>query len=90
MIWVMKMKNKILIELIVPEIDIKYNLYIPINKKIGNIIVLLNKAVKELSYGIYEGTEKTSLYNKNTGEKYSINNLVRETDIKNGSCLILI
>ena len=33
------MKNKVLIELIVPEIDEKYNLYIPINKRIGNIIV---------------------------------------------------
>ena len=41
------MKNKILIELIVPEIDEKYNIYIPINKKVGNVIVLLEKAVKD-------------------------------------------
>ena len=84
------MKNKILIEIIVPEIDLKYNMYIPINKKIGNLIVLLNKAFKELSDGVFEVNEKTSLYNRKTGEKYSINTLVRETNIRNGSSLILI
>lgn len=84
------MKNKILIELIVPEIDIKYNLYIPINKKVGNIIVLLNKAIKELSDGVYEGNEKTALYNRKTGEKYGMNVLIRQTNIRNGTSLILI
>ena len=84
------MKNKILIDLIVPEIEQKYNIYIPINKRIGNIIILLNKAVTELSNGIYEGNEKTALYNKSTNEKYSINALVRETNIRNGSVLVLI
>ena len=84
------MKNKILIELIVPEIDAKYNLYIPINKKVGNIIVLLNKAIKELSDGVYDGTSKTSIYDRETGERFSVNSLIRETTIRNGSKLILI
>ena len=86
----MKMKNKILIELIVPEVDEKYNIYIPINKKIGNIIILLNKSVNELTNGIYDGTDKSCLYDRVTGEKYSMNSLVRETNIRNGSSLILI
>lgn len=68
----------------------KYNLYIPINKKVGNVIVLLNKAVKELSDGLYEGSDKTSLYDRKTGEKYGINTLIRQTDVRNGSSLILI
>jgi len=84
------MKNKVLIELIVPEIDERYNLYIPINKKVGNVIVLLNRAVKEFSNGNFQGTEKTSIYNFTTGEKYSVNVLIRETDIRNGSTIILI
>lgn len=84
------MKNKILIELIVPEIDEKYNLYIPINKKVGNVVVLLIKAVKELTSGSFNGTDKTCLYDKNTGDKYPINSLIRETNIRNGSSLILI
>lgn len=84
------MKNKILIELIVPEVDEKYNLYIPINKKVGNVVILLSKAVKELTNGAFDGTNKTCLYDRNTGEKYPINSLVRETNIRNGSSLILI
>lgn len=84
------MKNKILIELIVPEVDEKYDIYIPINKKVGNVIVLLNKAVKELTNGLYDGSTRTSLYNRTTGQKYAINSLVRETNIRNGSSLILI
>lgn len=84
------MKNKVLIELIVPDIDEKFNLYIPINKRIGNIIVLLNKAVKELTNGLYDGTNKTTLYNRVTNEKYAVNSLVRETNIRNGTILILM
>lgn len=84
------MKNKILIELIVPEIDKKFMIFIPINKKIGNIIVLLNKAITELSNGLYVGDSHTSIYDKQTGRKYPINELVRNTGIINGSVLILM
>ncbi len=84
------MKNKVLIELIVPDIDEKFNLYIPINKRIGNIVVLLNKAVKELTNGLYDGNNKTILYNKVTNERYAVNSLVRETNIRNGTVLILM
>lgn len=84
------MKNKILIELIVPEVDEKFNLFIPINKRIGNIIVLLNKSVSELTKGVYIGTNQSLLYNKSTGKKYDINELVINTDIKQGTTLVLI
>ena len=84
------MKNKILVELIVPDIDETFDVYIPVNRKIGNIIVLFVKSVKELSNGIYVGTEKTSLYDISTGDKYPINVLVRETNIRNASKIIMM
>ena len=84
------MKNKFLIQLVVPDIDEKFDLFIPINKRIGNIIVLLNKSVNEITNGAYVGTTETSLYNKITGVKYDINDLVRNTDIKHGTTLILM
>ena len=34
-----KMKNKVLVELIVPELEEKYDVYIPVNKKIGNSVM---------------------------------------------------
>lgn len=84
------MKNKILIELIVPEIERTYNVYIPINRRIGNVISLLNKSVYELSDGVYKENSKTGLYNRDTGIKYDVNYLVRTTDIRNGTTLILL
>lgn len=84
------MKNKILIKLIVPEIDDTFDIYIPINKKVGNVINLLIKSVNELSSGLFVGNKNSCIHNKITGEKYPINVLIRETDIRNGSVIILI
>ena len=84
------MKNKVLVELIVPDLDEKYDIYIPINRKVGNIIVLLNKALKELSKGVYINSKTISIYNRITGEQYKMDVLVRETDIRNGASLVII
>ena len=84
------MKNKVLVELVVPTIESTFDIYLPINKRIGNIITLLNKTVSELSEGCYAGTSTTALYNRETSQKYEINALVYNTDIRNGTTLILL
>ena len=84
------MKNKVLVSLSIPEIDKKYDIYLPINKKIGNIINLLNKAIYELTDGEYELSKANVLYNAMTKEKYQSDILLADTNIRNGSCLILL
>ncbi len=84
------MKNKVLVELVVPDIEKKYDVFIPVSKKIGNVIVLLNKAIADLNNGLYQGSNLTSLYNKNTSQRYAVDELVRNTDIRNGTTLILL
>ncbi len=84
------MKNKILIELLVPQIDQIFYLYIPVNKKIGNIIGLLNKAITDMTGGEYVGTNKTALYDRETGNICNMNYTVKNSGIKNGATLILI
>ena len=84
------MKNKLLVCVLVPDIDKNFDVFIPINKKIGNIINLLNKAITDISEGNYVGTKKTLLYDRETGEKYPVNKLVRETSIKNSTQIVLI
>ena len=84
------MKNKILIELIVPELDQTYSVFIPVNKKIGNIVVLLNKSLEEMTQGSFKGKNSTCLYNKDTGTRYDPNSIIRETDIRNSTSLILL
>ena len=86
--WIMT--NKILVKIIVPEIDETYDLYIPINRRIGNIVSLLSKAIVDLSNDAYVVKTNSCLYNKITGERYESNDLVRNTNIKNGAILVLL
>ena len=83
------MENKILVELMVPELEVSYDVFIPVTKRVGNLIALLVKAISELGIE-YEFDIKLALYNRFTAEKYSPNSLVYETNIKNGTILILM
>lgn len=83
-------KNKVLVLISVPEIDKSYEIYLPINKKIGNIINLLNDAIFELSNGEYKKSNSNSLYNIDTKEKYIPDVLLINTNIRNGTRLVLI
>lgn len=83
-------KNKILIQLYVPLIEKNYDLYIPVNKRIGTIKKLIEEGLQELSNDSYKIKESTNLYSKETGKVYEVNQKVRETDLKNGSRVILI
>jgi len=85
-----KMNNKVLVELVVPVLEESYDVFIPVNKKIGNIINLLSKVVGELSLGYFKADDGTSLYSGDTGDKYPMDVLVRNADIRNGSKIILM
>ena len=84
------MNNKVLVELVVPVLEVRYDVYIPVNKKIGNVIILLSKVVGDLSMGYFEENDYNKLYDGDTGEKYGVDVLVRDTNIRNGSRLILM
>lgn len=83
-------KNKLLIELEVPIIEKKYDLFIPINKKIGTVKRLIEEALKELTENAYIIKEDTNFYSKETGAIYNVNQTVRDTDLRNGSRIILL
>lgn len=82
--------NKVLVQLIIPKIGYKYDIFIPLNRRISNVIKLLVKAVKELTNDEYELEEIPSLYDRRTGKAYDVNSTVGEAGIKNGMELILI
>ncbi len=82
--------NKILVELDIPLIEKSYDLYIPINKTIGTVKKLIEQALVEITEGAYIIKQDTNFYSKETGQIYDVNQKVRETDLKNGSRIILI
>lgn len=84
------MNFKVLVEVYVPELDIKYNLFIPSSKKIGNVILNLVKAISELTQGAYSREYNHALMNSDTCQIYDINLNLKDAGILNGTKLILI
>ena len=82
--------NKVLVKLYVPLMDDAYDIWLPLNKKIANVIVLLVKAINEFSGGYYSPSKMPNLYNKVTGNVYNINQTIKDSDIRNSTELILI
>lgn len=82
--------NKVLVKIILPEMDKSYDMYLPINRKIGNAIELINKMLDELTMGEYKASVHQCLYEKSTGKIYENNKLIIDTDIRNGSTLVLM
>ena len=83
-------KNKILIKLSIPLIEKNYDLYIPINRKVGTVKKLIEEGLLDLTDNDYIIKEESNFYSKETGEVYDVNKTIRETDLKNGSRIILI
>ena len=84
------MKNKVLIHLLVPEIDESYDIFIPISLRIGKVLELLNKSLVDMSKGAYQPSDTKNLYNMEDASIYDINLLVRETNIRNGVNIIIM
>lgn len=84
------MDNKVLINVYIPCLDLKYDMYIPVNKRIHVIIDLIKKALFELSEGVFEIDNQYELYDYESGEPYNINDLVRNTNIRNNSRVVLV
>ena len=85
------MKNKVLILLNVPSLANQYDLYIPVNERMDKIIHLLLMGLKDLTeYNFLVDSKNYVLINSVTGKVYGNNDIVRDTDIRNGSKVILI
>lgn len=84
------MENKVLIKLIVPELDSNFDVFIPVNEIIWKITKMLVKSVSDLSGTAIDGNKNFMLINKITTRVYNSNEIIINTDIRNGTELILI
>ncbi len=82
--------NKLLIKVYVPYIAEEYDVFIPINKKIGTIKILLINAIKEIAECSELNINTLKIYDKITGKKLDNNILVKDSNLENGSKLILL
>lgn len=81
--------NKLLVSIEVPSIEQNFDLFIPINKKMGTIKKYIIKSIHELSGGILNEKEY-SFFDIDTGVKYGNNVYVKDSGIKNGARIIIV
>ena len=84
------MKNKVLIKLIIPELDTTFDVFIPVNELVWKIKKLIIKAISYLSNVNISMNIECVLINKDNSKVYNNNEIILETDIRNSSELILI
>ena len=84
------MKNKVLIRLIVPDIDSDFDIFIPVNEIIWKIKKMALKCVNDLSKSNFDLDKEYVLLNKTTSRIYTNNEVVIDTDIRNGTELLII
>lgn len=84
------MNNKVLIKLIVPELDNTFDIFIPVNEIIWKIKKLIAKSISDLTGGAFDLKQEYILINKLTSQSYDNNAIVINTDIRNATELVLI
>ena len=83
------MDNKLLINVSVPIIEDNFDLFIPINKKVGIVKELIINSVIDLTFGIFKPNDKMELYVKENGRLLDNDVYVKEANIFNGEKLVL-
>lgn len=83
------MKNKILVSVWVPMIEQEYELFIPVNRRLGIIKKLIVLSIIELSDNNYKVNNDFKLLD-NENNVLNDSEYVINTNIRNGSKLILL
>ena len=83
------MDNKVNVDLIVPSIGERYNIFIPVNKTIGEVIVILNNTINNMT-DYFPVVNNLSILDVVSNKIYESNVDVKSAGIKNGAILALI
>ena len=84
------MNNKVLVTINVPSLEKSFDIFVPVNRRVHNVISLIKKSLFDLSGHAFNVENIYTLYNAETGSAYDMNSLIRDTDIRNNSRLILL
>jgi len=82
--------NQILVKVFIPTLEKSYDVLIPQNKKIYNVILLLVKVIDDLNDNCFATKSMPFLYDKASGRMFNLEDTIRESKILNGSELIII
>ena len=83
------MDFRVYVTIEMPILDKKYELFVPIDRRVHDLIEILQKSIPELKEGYYK-ENKLNLYSRSTGEVYDMNLIIKYSNIKMGTRLILL
>lgn len=84
------MKNKVLVKLIIPELDTTFDVFVPVNEVMWKAKKLITKSIFDLTGGAIDMEKEYVLINKNTGQCYDNNTILYDTDIRNATELLFL
>lgn len=88
--WSKMVNNKALVEISVPAAMQKYDVYIPLECKMSEVITMVAAVLSDLSNGSYKASKDAILCDADTGTIFNVNMEIAELGIKTGSHLMLI
>ena len=72
-----------------PELDDSFDCFIPVNEVVWKIKKLILKSISDLTNSNFDLRADYVMMNKDNGRVYNSNEIIINTDIRNGSELIL-
>ena len=84
------MSKKVLVEISVPATGQKFDVYIPLESRMSDVLSMVASALSELTDGRYKAMHDAILCDADTGIIFNVNVEVAELGIKNGSRRMVI
>ena len=81
--------NKILVEVKLPAAGLSYDMFVPDSMQIGTLTMLAASVLSRLSGGAYIVGEHAVLCEQKTGAQFNPDARIFETNIRNGTKLLL-
>ena len=79
-------ENKVVVNLYIVSLSKNFEIFVPINEKVGNIVKLLSSTL----FDSIDFSRNNTIMNMDSGVCYKNNDIVRNTDIRNDTKLILL
>ena len=83
------MLNKVLIKLTMPAINESFDLFLPVNEIIWKVKKMMIKSISDLTGSELIDNKNYILMNKNNSRVYHNNEIIINTDIRNGTELLI-
>ena len=73
-----------------PELEKEFDLFIPVNEVVWKVKLLVLKAISDMGNNSINAGESYVLINKDNSKIYGNNEVIIDTDIRNGTELFLV